>query len=252
MRKQKTMKKILFTLSLALATVFAQAQTANEIITVCKEAMGGAAWDKIDGLKYIATVEQGGMKIPLEIVAMRDGRMYTKISFQGMEITQGAYDGTTVWSTNFMTQKAEKADDETTENTKRTCKDFPLGLFQCKELGYTASLEDDQMIDGVNCYKIRLDKKTALSEGKEVPNVEYYYIDKDSKAVIMTEAEITSGEMKGKFSQIKYSDYQEVAGAFVAFSQSIGIKDGESQTLSFEKIEANPTVGDAAFKMPTE
>jgi hypothetical protein len=58
--------------------------------------------------------------------------------------------------------------------------------------------------------------------------------------------------MKGKFSQIKYSDYQEVAGAFVAFSQSIGIKDGESQTLSFEKIEANPTVGDAAFKMPTE
>jgi hypothetical protein len=127
-----------------------------------------------------------------------------------------------------------------------------LGLFQCKELGYTASLEDDQTIDGVNCYKIRLDKKTALSEGKEVPNVEYYFIDKDSKAVIMTEAEITSGEMKGKFSQIKYSDYQEVAGAYVAFSQSIGIKDGESQTLSFEKVEANPTVAAENFKFPGE
>ena len=246
------MKKILFTLALALATVFAQAQTANEIITVCKEAMGGAAWDKIEGLKYIATVEQGGMKIPLEIVAMRDGRMYTKISFQGMEITQGAYDGTTVWSTNFMTQKAEKADDETTENTKRTCKDFPLGLFQCKELGYTASLEDDQTIDGVNCYKIRLDKKTTLSEGKEIPNVEYYYIDKDSKAVIMTEAEITSGEMKGKIAQTKYSDYQEVAGAYIAFSQAMGIKDGESQGITFEKIEANPTVAAENFKFPGE
>ncbi len=151
-----------------------------------------------------------------------------------------------------MTQKAEKADDETTENTKRACKDFPLGLFHCADLGYVASLEDDQTIDGVNCYKIRLDMKTTLSEGKEIPNVEYYYIDKDSKAVIMTEAEITSGEMKGKIEQVKYSDYQEVSGAYVAFSQSFGVKDGESQTLSFEKIEANPTIGDAAFKMPSE
>jgi hypothetical protein len=127
-----------------------------------------------------------------------------------------------------------------------------LGLFQCKELGYTASLEDDQTIDGVNCYKIRLDMKTTLSEGKEIPNVEYYYIDKDSKAVIMTEAEITSGEMKGKIEQVKYSDYQEVSGAYVAFSQSFGVKDGESQTISFEKIEANPSVSAENFKFPGE
>ncbi|MFM7725527.1 MAG: outer membrane lipoprotein-sorting protein, partial [Flavobacteriales bacterium] len=81
------MKKILFTFIMAFALSFSQAQSANDIINSCKEAMGGAAWDKIDGLKYVATVEQMGMKIPLEIVAMRDGRMYTKISFQGMEIT---------------------------------------------------------------------------------------------------------------------------------------------------------------------
>jgi hypothetical protein len=127
-----------------------------------------------------------------------------------------------------------------------------MGLFHCADLGYVASVEDDQTIDGVNCYKIRLDKKTTLSEGKEIPNVEYYYIDKDSKAVIMTEAEITSGEMKGKIAQTKYSDYQEVAGAYIAFSQAMGIKDGESQGITFEKIEANPTVADATFKMPTE
>jgi outer membrane lipoprotein-sorting protein len=246
------MKKILFTLSLALATVFAQAQTANEIITVCKEAMGGAAWDKIEGLKYIATVEQGGMKIPLEIVAMRDGRTYTKFTFQGMQITQGAFDGTTVWSTNFMTQKAEKADDETTENTKRTCKDFPSALFCAEKSGYTASLEDEETVDGVVCYKIKLDKKAQLSEGKEIPNVEYYFIDKDSKAIIMTEEEITDGEMKGKIAQTKYSDYQEVNGVYVAFSQTMGIKDGESHAITFEKVEANPTVADATFKMPTE
>jgi hypothetical protein len=246
------MKRILITLVMAFAVSLAEAQSANEIISACKEAMGGQAWDKINGLKYVATVEQMGMKIPLEIVAMRDGRMYTKITFQGMEITQGAYDGATVWSTNFMTQKAEKADDETTENTKRTCKEFPMGLFHCENFGYTATLEGEETIDGVVCHKIKLDKKTTLAEGKEVPNIEYYFIDKDSKAVIMTESEITTGEMKGKMAQTKYSDYQEVSGAFVAFSQTMGLKDGESQAISFEKIEANPSVSDENFKFPGE
>ena len=127
-----------------------------------------------------------------------------------------------------------------------------MGLFHCADLGYAASVEDDQIVDGVNCYKIRLDMKTTLSEGKEIPYVEYYYIDKDSKAVIMTESEITSGEMKGKIEQVKYSDYQEVSGAYVAFSQTMGIKDGQSQTLSFEKIEANPAVTAENFKFPGE
>lgn len=246
------MKKILFTLFMAFAVSLTQAQSANDIINSCKEAMGGAAWDKIDGLRYIATVEQMGMKIPLDIVTMRDGRMYTKISFQGMEITQGAYDGTNVWSTNFMTQKAEKADEETTENTKRTCKEFPSALFHCASLGYTATLEGEETVDGVACHKIKLDKKTALADGKEVPNIEYVFIDKETKAIIMAESEVTSGEAKGLIAQTKYSDYQEVNGVYVAFSQTMGVKDGESQTISFEKIEANPTVTDAAFKMPTE
>lgn len=246
------MKKIFFTLTLALAAVFAQAQSANEIINSCKEAMGGTAWDKIEGLRYIATVEQMGMKIPLDIVTMRDGRMYTKITYQGMELVQGAYDGNTVWSTNFMTMKAEKADEESTENTKRTCKEFPMALFQCEKLGYTASLEGEETIDGVICHKIKLDKKTTLVEGKEVPNIEYVFIDKDTKAVIMAESEITSGEARGKMAQTKYSDYQEVSGVYVAFAQAMGIKDGDMQSISFEKIEANPIVNPDMFKFPGE
>lgn len=246
------MKKILFTLTLAFAACFTQAQSANEIISACKEAMGGNAWDKIDGLKYIANIEQMGMKIPLEIVTMRDGRMYTKITYQGMEIMQGAYDGSTVWSTNFMTMKAEKADDETTENTKRTCKEFPSALFHCEKLGYKANLEGEETVDGVVCHKIKLDKKTTLADGKEVPNIEYVFIDKETKAVIMAESEIMSGEAKGKIAQTKYSDYQEVNGVFVAFSQTIGIKDGESQGITFDKIEANPAIASEMFTFKGE
>jgi hypothetical protein len=151
-----------------------------------------------------------------------------------------------------MTQKAEKADDETTENTKRTCKEFPSALFHCANLGYTATLEGEETVDGVLCHKIKLDKKTALAEGKEVPNIEYLFIDKDTKALIMSETELTSGEAKGKIAQTKYSDYQEVNGVYVSFSQTMGVKDGESQSITFEKIEANPTVSAENFKYPGE
>jgi len=95
-------------------------------------------------------------------------------------------------------------------------------------------------------------KKTQLVEGKEVPNIEYHYIDKDNKVPVMTEMEISSGEMKGQMAQNKFSDYQEVDGVIVPFSNSSGIKDGESQVIQFEKIEMNPTVDDTKFSMPAK
>jgi hypothetical protein len=89
-----------------------------------------------------------------------------------------------------------------------------------------------------------------LSEGKEVPNIEYYYIDKETFVPIMTESEISSGEMKGKIAQTKYSDYQEVNGVFIAFSQTSGIKDGMSQTITFDKVLINSTIDETGFKFP--
>jgi hypothetical protein len=89
-----------------------------------------------------------------------------------------------------------------------------------------------------------------LVEGKEIPNVEYHYIDKDNKVPVMTEMEITSGEMKGQIAQNKFSDYQDVDGVIVAFSNTSGIKDGQSQTVQFEKVEMNPTVDETKFSFP--
>jgi len=34
---------------------------------------------------------------------------------------------------------------------------------------------------------------------------------------------------------------------YIAFSQSMGIKDGESQGITFEKVEANPTIDENTF-----
>lgn len=241
----------LFVAVLALHT-FSTAQSAEAILRECHETLGGANWNQVNSIKYVTVLEQGGMEIPLEIVQMRDGRMYVKLVYQGMEIVQTAYDGTTLWSTNFMTQKPERATTEDTENMRRSCKEFPSAMACWQDMGYTLTYEGEQDVDGTKCHKIRMDKKTQLVEGKELPNVEYYYVDQDSKALIMTEEEIVSGEMKGMMGQSKLSDYQELNGVYVPFAQTEGLKDGYSQSIAFDKVEINGAIDESLFQYKGE
>jgi hypothetical protein len=190
------------------------------------------------------------MQIPFEIVTTSDGKTYTEVTFMGNTMTMMAFDGQKSWTTNFMTMQPEESAADDTENAKRAAKEFPNALFSCKKLGYKATLLGKEKIEGTECYKIKLDKKTLLSDGKEIPNVEYYYIDSENNVPIMVETEINSGEMKGKISQTKLSDYQEVNGVIVPFSTNSGIKDGPSQEIQFEKIEINPTIDEKKFSFP--
>ncbi len=244
------MKKLLF-LFLGFTSIFAvQAQNVDEIISAYSQTIGGKNWDAVKGMRMTANVEQGGMKIPVEVVTMKDGRMYTKITFMGNTMTMAAFDGEKSWSTNFMTMEPEEGTAETSENSKRAMNEFPNALINYKNLGYSATLLGSEKIDGTDCHKIKLDKKTILVEGQEVPNVEFYYLDKENNVPVLVETEIKEGEMKGKISQTKFSDYQEINGVFIAYSTSSGIKDGESQVIQFEKVELNPSVDDKDFKFP--
>ncbi|MFY7943842.1 MAG: outer membrane lipoprotein-sorting protein [Crocinitomicaceae bacterium] len=244
------MKKLIF-LFLGFASIIAvRAQNVDEIITAYSQTIGGKNWDAVKGMRMTANVEQGGMKIPVEVVTMKDGRMFTKITFMGNTMTMAAFDGEKSWSTNFMTMEPEEGTAETSENSKRSMKEFPNALINYKNLGYSATLLGSEKIDGTDCHKIKLDKKTMLVEGQEVPNVEFYYLDKENNVPVLVESEIKEGEMKGKISQTKFSDYQEISGVFIPYSTSSGIKDGESQVIQFEKVEINPTVDDKDFKFP--
>jgi len=170
-----------FLLLILLACSFGyKAQTAEEIINQFQQAIGGEKWNNVNGLRMNANVEQGGMKIPVEVVMLKDGRMYTEITLMGNTMIMQAYDGTTVWTTNFMSMEPEKAPSDESENAKRAAKEFPNALVNYKALGYTPTLLGSETIDGTACHKIKLDKKTIMAEGKEVPNIEYYYIDKEN------------------------------------------------------------------------
>jgi hypothetical protein len=253
-KTQSSMNRNLITLLfLLLSTVLVQAQTADEIIANYFENTGGIEkWKTLQGIKMSAKVNQGGMEIPLEIFQLKDGRQMTSINFQGKEIKQGVFDGTTLWSTNFQTMKGEKSDAESTENFKLDIGDFPDPFLNYKARGYKVELLGKESVEGSETFKIKLTKKPIKVDGKQTDNIVYYYFDAENFVPIMMEQEVNSGPAKGMISQSTMSDYQEVSGLMMPFSMAQGIKGQGSQPISITKIELNPKVDAAVFAMPVE
>ncbi len=246
------MKLKLLALALALICGFASyAQTADEILAKYFENTGGIdKWKALGGIKMSAKVNQGGMEIPLDIIQLKDGRQMTVITFQGKEIKQGVYDGTTLWAHNFMTMKAEKSDAEATENFKKDIGDFPDPFLNYKTRGFKIELLGKETVDGSETFKIKLTKSPIKVDGKEEENTVYYYFDTENFVPLMMESEVKSGPQKGSISQVKMSDYQEISGLLMPFSMSQGVKGGPSQPLTITAIVVDPKVDAAAFAFP--
>ena len=247
----KNLVTLLFTLILTISNI--NAQSLDEIIDNYFENTGGKdQWEKLEGLKLSAKINQMGMEIPLDIVQLKSGKQLTEINFQGQSIKQGVFDGNVLWSINMMTQKPEKSDQETTDNVKREMGDFPDPFLNYKDKGYIAELIGKEEIDGAECFKIKLTKKPLVIDGNEVENVSFYFFDTENFVPIVVHSEIKSGPMKGQVSEIKMSDYQEVEGLYFPFSMVQGLKGQEGQTITFDQISINPEIEDSEFDFPEE
>ena len=248
------LKLSLLTLGLIVSlSGIAQDVSVDEIIDNYFENTGGEdAWKELKGIKMQAKVNQGGLEIPLEIVQMADGRQYTKISLQGNTIMQGVYDGEVLWNTNFQSQKAEKADAESTAIQALQSNDFPESLLDYKSKGYTAELVGTETIEGTETYKLKLTREPVTVDGIEKADITYYFFDMDNFVPIAQEREIFQGPQKGAIGTSTISDYDEVGGLYFPFSLTQGIKGGPSQPIIIDEIELNPEVSDSDFAFPAE
>jgi len=240
--------------SLALMFLVSQAQTADEIIDKYFENTGGYAnWAKVESMKMSAKLNQQGMEIPLVMLQMKDGRQATTITFQGKEIKQGVFDGTSLWSHNFMNMKAEKSDAESTENFKANLgSDFPMPFFDYKKRGYKVEFLGKETIEGTETFKIKLTKNPIKVDGQPKDNIEFYFFDMENYIPLMVESEITQGQAKGMIGQTKLSDYQEVNGLIVPFSMTQGIKGQGGQPITITTVEINPKIDAAVFTFPVD
>lgn len=249
------MKKYSILLAIVLMSGWAtlQAQTADEIINNYFENTGGVdAWRAVEGMRMKAKVNQGGMEIPLEIVRLKDGRQMTSVTFQGLELKQGVFDGEVLWGTNMMTQKAEKSDAEATEMMKKEMNDFPDPFLDYQDKGYTVELMGKEDFNGTETFKIKLVKEPVTVDGEEVQNVSYYFFETENFVPIAIHSEIKQGQAKGMMSEITFSDYQEVEGLYMPFTMSQGVKGQGGQPVTMDSIELNPEVSDSDFAFPAE
>ena len=246
----KKLQNLFLVAIVSLLTISLNAQSVDEIVGNYLENTGGAEnWENVKGLRMNASINQMGMEIPIEMVQLKD-KMYTKISIQGQEIKQGVFDGETLWSTNFMSMKAEKSDQEDVDNVKNELAEFPDPFLNYKDKGFTVELMGTETVEGSDVFKIKLTKKPMVVDGEEVPNVSIYYFDSESFVPIMVHEEVMSGPGKGMIMESKMSDYQEVEGLYFPFSMTQGVKDQPGQPITIESIELNPSIDDSEFNFP--
>jgi hypothetical protein len=248
------MKKnlLLATCMLFFATL-AQAQTAEEIIEKYLKAIGGKEkWLELKNIKATGKGKQGQMEFPFTQIQATGGKQKTSFVFQGKEMTQPAFDGNVGWSTNFMTMKAEKMETEDAENMKREGVDFPDPFIDYAKKGYKIALEGKEKVEGTECFKIKLTKKTTLVDGKEEENVVYYFFDTENFVPLVSRTVGKKGQMKGLNMETVYSDYQEVNGLYFPFTIAQKMNGQVGFTIVIEKVELNVALDDKMFAFPTE
>ena len=246
----KKLQNLFLVAIVSILTISLNAQSVDEIVGNYLENTGGAEnWENVKGVRMNASINQMGMEIPIEMVQLKD-KMYTKISIQGQEIKQAVFDGETLWSTNFMSMKAEKSDQEDVDNVKNELAEFPDPFLNYKDKGFTVELMGTETVEGSDVFKIKLTKKPMVVDGEEVPNVSIYYFDSENFVPIMVHEEVMSGPGKGMIMESKMSDYQEVEGLYFPFSMTQGVKDQPGQPITIESIELNPSIDDSEFNFP--
>lgn len=245
--------KLLIALFFVAATVPMQAQTAEEIVSNYLEATGGEnAWKGIKSMTMSGVANMGGQEFPFIQTVMADGRMQLTIDLQGQKFVPQAFDGETMWGTNFQTQKAEAMDAEASAQYKNEARDVIDSFLGYKEKGYSLEKLEDKTVEGTDSYAVKLIKNPVIVDGKEEENFSIFYFDKETFVPVVMEATAKSGPGKGLTSQTVYSDYLEAGDVFYAHSQTSKFNGQTAQEIKIEKVEVNAEIDESIFAMPKQ
>ena len=236
---------------LAITTLNAQEEiiedlydhNADEIIANYIQKTGGAAaWSEVEATEMKATLTQGELTVPITIYNTNTGKQAVIVEYGGKKITQMAFDGATMWTTNFITMEAEISSDDVRKNMMLKRNDFPSPLNHYKENGYTAEYVGTVAKDGLVAFKVKLTQEPIFVNGTEKPSESYYFFDTETYYPIAIEA-----TQMGQPITIKMSNYTEVEGLYFPFNLSQG-----GQPITIREIIINPEIDDSIFAFPVK
>ena len=235
------MKKTkLFSLALLFigAVVSSSAETIDEIVNKHIEAIGGKDnWAKVKSLRTESTMKAQGAEIKFVITQINKKAMRMDITLSGMN-GYSILTNTEGWT--FMPfQGQAKPEPMTADDIKTGQDDLEVldEFITYKVLG--KKLEDlgKDDVDGTECLKLKMTDK----DGKETT----FYID-PANYLVIKQVEKIKANGKEEESTTMFGDYKK-AEFGILYPMSI-TKDG--QEMDITKIEINPTIDEAIFKLP--
>ncbi len=239
------MKKLFIILFIAaISATSVQAQTLDEIIEKYLENIGGKKqWEEVKSLKVEGIMSMQGMEFPFTVYSKTPNKEYVESILMGKTIVE-AFDGKTLWRINpFLFGEApQKSTDAESEEAAKG--QFGNDFINYKEKGNIVVLEDKEVVEGTECFKVKIVKRGG--------DEDFYFFDTENYVPIMMQTIITQeGHLKGSIVETYFSDYNEVEGGlFMAFQTVTKIGGQTMQQMTIQKVEVNPDIDDSKFSMP--
>jgi hypothetical protein len=231
-------------LGLVLVAASASAQTADEIISKYVKTIGGM--DKLQAIKSTRLVGQfhggGGFEAAVTEEHRRPNMVREEFSLQGLTGVN-AYDGQSGWKIEPWNGKKDPeplGEEEMKSILEDADFDGPLIDYQAK--GNKVEYVGMDQFEGTDTYKLKVTQKNG--------DERYYFMDTDSYVPIKIEIKRFVRGAPQEY-EISLGDYKQVAGVYMPFSIESGPKGSQNRSkVTWEKIEANVTLGDNRFIKP--
>lgn len=235
------MKRLLFAF-VALLSLAANAQTADEVISKYSAALGGLdAFNKVTSAKMTGTVTQQTMDMPITTQIINNKAARTDIEVMGYQIIN-VYNNGTGWKQNHFAGIETPTEITGTELFDAKAQASLVNhLMDYKSRGHKVELLGQEDVEGVKCYKISLvnkdDNKTTT-----------YYINTGDYLLIKS---VTPREMQGQEVEVEtfYSDFKEVNGLKFAMTRIQKIMGQDFASIKLDKVELNVKIDENIFKM---
>jgi len=236
MKKLKLITLVVFALC---SSIISFAQTAEEIMTKHVEAIGGEAnWKKINSIRQEATLSVQGMDLSVVIIAAHNKGVRQEFNVMGMNNYSII---TPVGGWNYMPVQGQSKPEPMTEEQLKYGKDqldVQGEVVDYKGKGHKIEKLDNEEVDGVSCFKIKLTRKN----GNEV----VYFIDPKNYYCIRTTSKVVANGQEVE-SVVNMSNFQKLPeGIVVAFTIE---NSGIPAPININKVVVNGPVDETIFKV---
>ena len=235
----KFSKRLSISLLGMLISALSFGQSADEIINKHLEAIGGKEnWKKVNSIRQEGSVSIQGMEIPVITTTVHNKATKQEYTAMGMS----AYSIITNeggWSFNPMQGQTEpEAINEEQLKYGKYQLDAQGELIDYKEKGHAIEKIENEDVDGISCFRLKINRKEGTST--------IFCVDPTSYYIVRNSSTISAG---GQVVEVitNLSNYQKLPeGIVVPFTME---NSQIPAPLNISKVEVNGKIDEAIFKV---